>query len=132
MGTPVPTTETALSWTDEKHLHFLNTMEASFVRSMLQNDNGHGRRRIYHRLLRLDRPLPDTSDSTLDLKKPLPTARKHAPSDLMAAKGRPDGRRKRRRLTPPSDSSLDQVVPQLENGREEGGDDMIKGRKSDG
>ncbi|KAI4351780.1 hypothetical protein L6164_006098 [Bauhinia variegata] len=80
MGTPVPTTETALSWTDEKHLHFLNTMEASFVRSMLQNDNGHGRRRIYHRLLRLDRPLPDTSDSTLDLKKPLPTARKHAPS----------------------------------------------------
>ncbi|TXG70872.1 hypothetical protein EZV62_005807 [Acer yangbiense] len=50
-------------WTDERHLHFLKSMEASFVHKMLENNNGG------HRHLRLDRQLPDTSDSTLDLKK---------------------------------------------------------------
>jgi hypothetical protein len=47
------------SWTNEKHLHFLNTMEASFVRAMFENNSG---------ILRLDRYLPDSSESTLDLK----------------------------------------------------------------
>ena len=47
-------------WTDEKHLRFLNSMEASFVRTMLEAN--------YGLRLRLDRHLPDTSDSTLDLK----------------------------------------------------------------
>lgn len=48
------------SWTDEKHVQFLNSMEASFVRAMFEKKD--------HLLLRLDRYLPDTSDSTLDLK----------------------------------------------------------------
>ena len=30
-------TQTTTVWTDEKHLHFLNTMEASFVRRMLHH-----------------------------------------------------------------------------------------------
>lgn len=46
-------------WTDEKHVQFLNSMEASFVRAMFQSNS--------HPLPRLDRYLPDTSDSTLDL-----------------------------------------------------------------
>ncbi|KAI4347522.1 hypothetical protein L6164_008331 [Bauhinia variegata] len=120
MGTPVPNTETASSWTDEKHVHFLNAMEASFVLSMFENDKGDGRRRISHRL-RLDRPLPDASESTSDLKSH-PTTRKRAPSDLMPARGRIDGRRMMRRLTPPYDSSQDQVVPQLEKDNNEGSD----------
>lgn len=45
-------------WTNEKHLHYLNAMEAAFVHTMLDNKR---------RLPRLDRYLPDTSDSTLDL-----------------------------------------------------------------
>ncbi|KAK3220764.1 hypothetical protein Dsin_014734 [Dipteronia sinensis] len=53
-------------WTDERHLHFLKSMEASFVHTMLENNNGRRRH------LRLDRQLPDTSDSTLDLKKHKP------------------------------------------------------------
>ncbi|GFY83233.1 hypothetical protein Acr_03g0001190 [Actinidia rufa] len=46
-------------WTNERHMHYLSSMEASFVRTMLEN-NGH--------VLRLDRTLPDSSESTLDLK----------------------------------------------------------------
>lgn len=49
-----------LHWTNEKHLHFLNSMEASFVQSMLHNNS---------RFPPLDRYLPDTSDSTHDLDK---------------------------------------------------------------
>jgi hypothetical protein len=47
------------SWTNEKHVHFLNSMEASFVRAMFENNTG---------IHRLDRYLPDSSESTLDLK----------------------------------------------------------------
>lgn len=49
-------------WTEEKHVQFLNSMEASFVREMFENNDS-------YLLPRLDRYLPDTSDSTLDLKK---------------------------------------------------------------
>uniref|UniRef100_A0A803R2U8 Uncharacterized protein n=1 Tax=Cannabis sativa TaxID=3483 RepID=A0A803R2U8_CANSA len=51
------------TWTDEKHLEYLNSMEASFVRTLIGANNYKNRS-----LLRLDRHLPDTSDSTLDLK----------------------------------------------------------------
>lgn len=50
------------SWTNEKHICFLNWMEASFVKKMRGNDaqdDGH---------LPLDRNLPDGSDSTLDFQ----------------------------------------------------------------
>jgi hypothetical protein len=50
------------SWTNEKHVRFLNTMEASFVRAMFENNDD-------DQILRLDRYLPDSSESTLDLKK---------------------------------------------------------------
>jgi hypothetical protein len=51
--------KTEHNWTNEEHLHFLQSMEASFVRTMLENNGP---------LLRLDRYLPDSSESTLDLK----------------------------------------------------------------
>ncbi|RZB88814.1 hypothetical protein D0Y65_027949 [Glycine soja] len=56
-----PDTQTPSLWTDEKHLHYLNTMEASFVRTMLHHY-------AVVSPLRLDRYLPDTSESTLDSK----------------------------------------------------------------
>ncbi|KAI5347022.1 PREDICTED: LOC109804371 [Prunus dulcis] len=88
------------SWTDEKHLQFLNSMEASFVRAMFERKD--------HRLLRLDRYLPDTSDSTLDLKTLNKTKKKG---------GRMDGgadKRLRRFSSQPFNASQDQVVPQFE------------------
>lgn len=65
----VPESKTTSFWTDEKHVNYLNTMEASFVRTMFQNkgcrsSSSHHSRQI----LRLDRQLPDSSESTLDLK----------------------------------------------------------------
>ncbi|TKY51278.1 transmembrane ascorbate ferrireductase [Spatholobus suberectus] len=102
-------TETASVWTDEKHLHFLNTMEASFVNTMLH------RYGVSTHPLPLDRYLPDTSESTLD-SKPNRRPKKHAPADSM---GRPRARRTKRRSSQLlQNSSAEQAVAQLENGRE--------------
>lgn len=43
-------------WTNERHVNFLNSMEASFVRTILQNNVS----------APLDRYIPDSSESTLD------------------------------------------------------------------
>ncbi|KAG4939699.1 hypothetical protein AAZX31_16G173300 [Glycine max] len=110
----VPASEATAFWTDEKHVHFLNSMEASFVRTMLQNQ-GNSVSTTRHSLP-LDRYLPDSSESTLDLK-PNPrrrTIKHHAPSDSMG----PTTRRTRRRSSQPYNSSQDQAVPQVENERE--------------
>ncbi|KAL8557083.1 hypothetical protein ACS0TY_004525 [Phlomoides rotata] len=48
-------------WTNERHVHFLNSMEASFVQSMFQKNNSH--------VPPLDRYIPDSSESTQDLAK---------------------------------------------------------------
>ncbi|XP_021289822.1 uncharacterized protein LOC110420773 isoform X2 [Herrania umbratica] len=97
-------------WTNEKHVHFLNSVEAWFVHTMLENDGRHN--------LRLDRHLPDSSESTLDCKQNQ-TRKKHATSDFIGVtrskmKGRPD-KRSRRPPSKPQDSSQDQVVPQIDN-----------------
>ncbi|XP_045811715.1 uncharacterized protein LOC123905952 [Trifolium pratense] len=120
----VPASKTTSFWTDEKHVNYLNTMEASFVRTMFENKNYYSSSssnlnrqitRIDHhgQILRLDRNLPDSSESTLDLKphKRRRTRKYHAPSDLMG----PKTRRTRRRTSQPFNSSHDQVVPQIEN-----------------
>ncbi|KAK4784257.1 hypothetical protein SAY86_018625 [Trapa natans] len=51
------------SWTDEKHLKFLDSVEATFIRTML-----HGSNSSHHPPLPLDRHMPDSSESTQDLK----------------------------------------------------------------
>ncbi|KAK7270506.1 hypothetical protein RIF29_23701 [Crotalaria pallida] len=84
-------------WTEEKHVHFLNTMEASFVTTML------------HRY-RLDRHLPDTSDSTLDSKPPSSNHnnnKKHAPSSSSDSVV-PRARRTKRKSSQPLNSSPEQ------------------------
>ncbi|KAK7270844.1 hypothetical protein RJT34_26308 [Clitoria ternatea] len=112
MNSPVhvPASETTPYWTDEKHVHFLNSMEASFVRTMLGNKSSSSSR---HHFPRLDRYLPDSSESTLDLKPRRCTRKHHPPSDSMG----PTTRR-RRRSSQPYNSSHDQVVPHVENERE--------------
>ena len=77
-------------WTNERHLDFLSSMEETFVRNMMESHthhrmlinaaphrgaahHHHHRRRhhhLVHRLenLRLDRYVPDISESTLDLQ----------------------------------------------------------------
>ncbi|GMY07117.1 hypothetical protein FCV25MIE_02356 [Fagus crenata] len=102
------------SWTNEKHVRFLNTMEASFVRAMFENNDD-------DQILRLDRYLPDSSDSTLDLKKQ--RRKKHVSqvggTGNMVARARMDSRadRRTRRLSSsqPCIPSQDQVVPQFDS-----------------
>ncbi|KAG5133939.1 hypothetical protein JHK82_025127 [Glycine max] len=110
----VPASEATAFWTDEKHVHFLNSMEASFVRTMLQNE-GNSNSSTTRYSLRLDRYLPDTSESTLDLKpnsRCHRTVKHHAPSDSMGPTTRRT--RIRTRSSQPYNSSEDQVVPQVE------------------
>lgn len=94
------------SWTNEKHVQFLNTMEASFVCSMIENKG---------RLARLDRYMPDTSDSTLDLNKTKKTKKHNTPGPVRKMDGGAV-RRTRRLPSQPIITShqLDQVVPQFE------------------
>ncbi|XXG67193.1 hypothetical protein AAC387_Pa06g0596 [Persea americana] len=101
------------SWTDEKHLSFLNWMEASFVKRMHERDDqpsltyaavdGH---------LPLDRFLPDGSDSTVDFqnRRPNINEKKTQANDHDGARRATNGRRERKRRN----GSQDQVVPQLE------------------
>ncbi|KAL5080976.1 hypothetical protein RYX36_009397 [Vicia faba] len=98
-------------WTDQKHVNYLNTMEASFVRAMFQHKSSSSNHNPP--ILRLDRHLPDSSESTLDLKphNRSRTRKYHAPSDLIG----PATRRVRRRTSQPFNSSQDQVVPHVEN-----------------
>ncbi|CAN6569411.1 unnamed protein product [Malus baccata var. baccata] len=94
------------SWTNEKHVKFLNSMEESFVRAMFEKKKDH------RRPPRLDRYFPDTSDSTLDLKTSSRISKNHNSSQ----DGRMGGRcHKRSRMlsSQPSIASQDQVVPQI-------------------
>ncbi|PIN11009.1 hypothetical protein CDL12_16399 [Handroanthus impetiginosus] len=86
-------------WTNERHVHFLNSMEASFVQSMFEN-NGHSPP--------LDRYLPDSSESTEDLGKE--RRRRHSDSDIVESSGRTD---KKTKILTCQKSSQDQVVPQF-------------------
>ncbi|XP_060203570.1 uncharacterized protein LOC132631874 [Lycium barbarum] len=100
----------SMSWTNERHVHYLNSIEASFVRAMLENNNAP--------LLPLDRHLPDSTDSTLDTPKQ--RRRRFSTSDInMSSGSRIDIEKKTRRLSSQSSdiSSQDQVVPQYKQGR---------------
>ncbi|KAG6671174.1 hypothetical protein I3843_Q010500 [Carya illinoinensis] len=107
MDSHVPSHQTG-SWTNEKHVRFLNTMEASFVRSMFESND--------RNVLRLDRHLPDSSESTLDSKaqrreKQYGTSGGESRMDSPRADKRPRTRVSSR----PCNPSKDQVVPQLES-----------------
>ncbi|XP_010255484.1 PREDICTED: uncharacterized protein LOC104596144 [Nelumbo nucifera] len=104
-------------WTNEKHVKFLNSIEAAFVQTMLEN--GGCSLLMYATDLRLplDRYLPDSSESTRDLeskkktRKPVhfhhdlaqPNITNVVSSDVNA----------QRRSSQPYDASQDQVVPQI-------------------
>ncbi|KAI3432085.1 uncharacterized protein J3R85_007468 [Psidium guajava] len=101
---PTPSGGGGTWWTDEKHLHFLDSLESSFLRTMFV-------RRSNRPVLRLDRHLPDSSDSTSDLTPPRPrktrTTRDICRLDAPAAK---KSRHSRPSRIPSCD---DQVVPQI-------------------
>ncbi|XWS37792.1 hypothetical protein CRYUN_Cryun19dG0075700 [Craigia yunnanensis] len=112
MDSHVPSNRNEL-WTDEKHVHFLNSMEACFVNTMLKNNGRYN--------LRLDRHVPDSSESTLDCKHNIQTRftrKKLATSgsqkvDFIGTtrrkvKGRPD-KISRRPSSQPRNSSQDQA-----------------------
>ncbi|XP_058181930.1 uncharacterized protein LOC131300229 [Rhododendron vialii] len=96
-------------WTNERHMDYLNSMEDSFVQTMLKNNGS---------LLRLDRYVPDSSESTLDLKlSERRRRRRHSTSSdilhIPYPKTRTDMKTKRPSSQPHTCSSQDQVVPQL-------------------
>ncbi|KAI6672323.1 hypothetical protein NL676_000229 [Syzygium grande] len=101
------------TWTDEKHFRFLSSVEASFVRAVFGNENGGGGGGG----LRLDRYLPDSSESTQDLQSQRRKKSATSSSDGVGARPRSDGRQDKRSRKVSSqsnrDSSHDQVVPQL-------------------
>ncbi|KAK8686614.1 hypothetical protein V6N13_125637 [Hibiscus sabdariffa] len=114
MDSHVPSNPNEESWTEEKHMHFLNSMEAWFVRTVLENNDRF--------TLRLDRHLPDTCDSTLDCKHNVRRRKKPTTSGFMGL----NGSRMKVKAGPgkrsPSQrhaSSQDQVVPHIENKRED-------------
>ncbi|XP_022879024.1 uncharacterized protein LOC111396752 [Olea europaea var. sylvestris] len=90
-------------WTNERHTDFLNSMEASFVRTMFEGQ-----------ISRLDRYIPDTTESTQDLGKE--RRRRYSTSELNRRKKD----KRTRLLSSQSDiSSQDQVVPQVNNKRDD-------------
>ncbi|KAL2458360.1 Uncharacterized protein Adt_03024 [Abeliophyllum distichum] len=95
-------------WTNEKHTDFLNSMEASFVQTMFEN-NGH--------ISRLDRYIPDTSESTQDLGKE--RRRRYSTSDVIESNGRKKDKKTRSLSSQSYISSQDQVVPQVKNRRDD-------------
>ncbi|KAI3425391.1 uncharacterized protein J3R85_010302, partial [Psidium guajava] len=105
------------TWTDEKHSRFLSSVEASFVRAVFGNENenhsnGDGG------VLRLDRYLPDCSESTQDLQSQRrKKSTNSSPSDGVGPRRRSDGGQDKRSRKISSqtqrDSPRDQVVPQL-------------------
>ncbi|KVI07174.1 uncharacterized protein LOC112510041 [Cynara cardunculus var. scolymus] len=93
-------------WTNDRHLHFLKSVEATFVRTVLEDGGGGGR------LLRMDRYLPDSCESTLDSKTTscMKRRKRHFPSDNLETSIRV----RRLRLHPFYPSSQDdQVVPEI-------------------
>ncbi|KAL6005626.1 hypothetical protein ACLOJK_006196 [Asimina triloba] len=102
-------------WTNERHISFLNWIEASFVRRMLQNKDprlltcARGDR---HHLPRLDRFLPDSAESTRDFDE------RRRRDRTRASNGMCEGREKARKgsICPP-DASADQVGSELQKTR---------------
>ncbi|GKU89355.1 hypothetical protein SLEP1_g3502 [Rubroshorea leprosula] len=103
-----------IPWTNEKHVQFLNSMEAWFVRTMLEDS-----RRVLHS----DRNTPASSDSTVESKLMLERRRKHATTgNCMGTRSTVINDPPERVLSTPSsqpyNSSQDLVVPnQIENRR---------------
>ncbi|KAL4575793.1 hypothetical protein LXL04_011879 [Taraxacum kok-saghyz] len=93
-------------WTNERHLHFLNSVEASFVQTMLGNND---------QFRRKDRYLPDDCESTLDSKTSSTKRRRrrHSTSDILDSRLRSGPRFRRLPMHPQTQD--DQVVPEIEN-----------------
>ncbi|XP_042034959.1 uncharacterized protein LOC121781285 [Salvia splendens] len=95
-----------LHWTNQKHLHFLNSMEASFVQSMLQNNS---------RFPPLHRYLPDSSDSTLDLDKFKSSSSTFHTDNVESSVRRTETKTKTKTIILSCQkSSQDQVVPEFQ------------------
>ncbi|XP_057249545.1 uncharacterized protein LOC104906476 isoform X1 [Beta vulgaris subsp. vulgaris] len=92
-----------LQWTNEKHSNFLRLMEASFVRNLMERSSNNITKVTHHVTSRLDRFVPDISESTLDL---------HKSSDRVS---RTCNRQKGRGIIRPYKMSHDQVVPHLKD-----------------
>nr|GEV08086.1 integrase, catalytic region, zinc finger, CCHC-type, peptidase aspartic, catalytic [Tanacetum cinerariifolium] len=92
-------------WTNEKHLCFLRSVEASFVRTLLENCDG--------RVPAMDRILPDSCESTLDSKCTTKRNKRYRGDNTMAGISMDQKVIRRLRIHPYLSFQEDQVVPQM-------------------
>ncbi|XP_021730115.1 myb-like protein D [Chenopodium quinoa] len=93
-----------MQWTNEKHSDFLRLMEASFVRNLMEKSSNEDTTKINSRL---DRFVPDISESTLDLH--------HRSAHSSDRVNRTCNRQKERGIIRPYKMTHDQVVPRVED-----------------
>ncbi|KAL7582218.1 uncharacterized protein LOC111901767 [Lactuca sativa] len=110
-------------WTNERHLHFLKSLEASFVRTMLENSDD----RVF---LPMDRYVPDSCESTLDSKR-MTTAttatkrrKRNFPADYLDPNISIEPRITKFRLHPSTLPQEDQIVPQIKRIKTEDDDNI--------
>eukprot|EP00262_Sarcandra_glabra_P007293 TRINITY_DN20004_c0_g3_i2.p1 TRINITY_DN20004_c0_g3~~TRINITY_DN20004_c0_g3_i2.p1 ORF type:complete len:113 (-),score=4.51 TRINITY_DN20004_c0_g3_i2:378-716(-) len=97
-------------WTNEKHISFLNWMEASFVRRMLENDDRSSLTYAHGDHPPLDRVLPDCADSTVDFTNERNRRKNHVNHGIVERNIRIGGNiEKGIGYSPPYDASQDQV-----------------------
>ncbi|KAI3497457.1 hypothetical protein L1887_40070 [Cichorium endivia] len=91
-------------WTNERHLHFLNSVEASFVQTMLGSND---------QFRRMDRYLPDHCESTVDSKNSSTKRRRrrHSTSDILDSRLRSDPRITRVPIHCPRSDSMTKTGP---------------------
>ncbi|XP_078447847.1 uncharacterized protein LOC144716567 [Wolffia australiana] len=112
--------EDGAGWTDEKHTFFLNCLEDSFVRWMMMDGRlGSGLARLDEKPLRLDRIMPDGSDSTRvcrsrdrGIRKAAVARRRRGRREFEESHGKMRKRWQRRQTA--SSREQDQIVPERE------------------
>ncbi|KAF5187639.1 hypothetical protein FRX31_022771 [Thalictrum thalictroides] len=121
-------TDVGALWTNEKHVNYLNSMEASFVRKMLEKNDARSMLTYTtsaHHHAPLDRYLPDSFESTCDSssrtnrKKEIKSTKISTAKDGRNNNNNNNEKRMRRRWcsSRPYGVTQDQVVPQIGNSK---------------
>ncbi|KAL5727592.1 hypothetical protein ACHQM5_000772 [Ranunculus cassubicifolius] len=116
-------------WTNEKHLNYLNRMEASFVKTMFENSDDFPRSMLSYSggsssstssgatsaaPPALNRYVADSAESTRDIKYRRNIKQETDDTRSTANDGKKNERKSRRRSSRPYDAfNQDQVVPQM-------------------
>ncbi|PIA49534.1 hypothetical protein AQUCO_01300377v1 [Aquilegia coerulea] len=126
-------TDVGALWTNEKHVNYLNLMEASFVRKMLEKDDARSMltytSSVHHHAVLLDGYLPDSLESTCDSSSRTNRKKEIMDTKSSTAKDRKNNnnekRMRRRCSSRPYGVTQDQVVPQIGNSKSDKDDSLV-------